>query len=154
MAVLASMQQAAGADPTQRLVAALPPLGYTVNLSGGQGVMNMRVPLLNLFGSAMQVGGCVGPFSFIGNALKACFVDMQTMASWNTEGVEGAAMALLEAMPGEAAQIDAPNIEGQPVEAAAASTGLFDVEGGASISPAKIMQHERAVAASAGIDLA
>jgi hypothetical protein len=157
MAALTSMMQSGG-DPTQRLYAAFPPLGFNVDLGGSKvGLGGVKTPLLNLFASSQN--GKYGLFgSNMFESLNQCFVPMDTIANWNTQGLESV-MAHIDGMPVEGGHIEGAAIEGQAIEgqsitAAAASAGLEDVNPSEGVSqPNRAIQHQAAIERSTGASI-
>ena len=129
-AILSSMSQSAGADPSQRLMGALPPLGGQL-IQFGQGFHEKQLLPAFFLAMSAQGGFYFGLFGSGAHALfQGLFLDMQSFASAfvGDSGVDAAPIegAPIEGGPIEGAPIEGRAIEGTPMSSPGASSILQD----------------------------
>lgn len=144
-AILSSMSQSAGADPSQRLMGALPPLGGQL-VQFGQGFHEKQLLPAFFLAMSAQGGFYFGLFGSGAHALfQGLFMDMSSFASAfiGDSGVEGAPIegGSVEGAPIAAASIDAPPIS-------APSGGSSILQDVSQISTPRISTPEIAAATS------
>lgn len=125
-AILSSMSQSAGADPSQRLMGALPPLGGQL-VQFGQGFHEKQLLPAFFLAMSAQGGFYFGLFGSGAHALfQGLFMDMSSFASAfiGDSGVEGVHI--------EGAPIEGGSVEGAPIATASIDAPPISAPSGGS----------------------
>lgn len=127
-ALLSSLPQAS-ADPSQRLMSVLPPLGGQL-VQFGQGLPQKQILPACILAMSAQGGFHFGLFGSGANALfQGLFIDMSSFASTfiGDSGIEGVHIegAHIEGAHIEGAQISGAAIEGAPISAPSGGNNIM-----------------------------